>query len=335
MIKQELKRPPKKIGATPLKEEDKYNFLPYISDDLSVLPSQADSYKTDPLALILIKNLKEGKNLSGQDFTGVNLKGADLSGLNLDGINLSKANLTQTNLSESSLKQVNLSYAYMENTCLDGADLTGADFKGVVYKNCSSNHTIIDEDNKKYLQTLEWLIEQIEQGKIKLPELPPEQLFFLDLRMMDLSKVDLSEVDLSMFVLDGVNLSGTYINKKHMLGFRELSKWLKKQKRIVELSEKALDLMMKKIVQERSQKTRKFAEEEILKKQTIRKYAQNLERPPKKENMVVLKKTDDVWEPFKENKISEISLPSSKEHKKVIGAQRAFRIERTQLKKRA
>ena len=74
MMDEEFKRPQKKIGATPLTEEDKYNFLPYVFDDLSVLPSEVDTYKADVQALELIKLLKEGKSVSGQDFTGVNLK---------------------------------------------------------------------------------------------------------------------------------------------------------------------------------------------------------------------------------------------------------------------
>lgn len=336
MTMQELKRPAKKIGATPLTEEDKYNFLPYISDDADVLPSEADTYKTDPQALMLMKALREGKNVSGQDFTGVNLKGADLSGFNLDGIILSKANLTQTNLSKASLKQADLSYAYMENTNLDGADMTDAAFKGVVCKNCSMNETVMDADNKKYLETLAWLIDQIEQGKIKLPELPQDQLHFLDLRMMDLSQVDVSEIDLSAFVLDGVNLSGTYIDKRHIAGSERLFALKEKQKRIAELSEKTLEIMMNKVADERAEKAGAFGKAEAMKKQAFHPYAKKLKRPPKKEKPVQSvepKKTEEKARDLKQESRKAVDLPQGA---KVIGRQKArVRTERTQLKKRA
>ena len=338
MMDRELKRPQKKIGATPLMEEDKYNFLPYVSDDLSILPSEADTYKTDIQALELIKILKEGKSVSGLDFTGVNLKGADLSGYNLDGINLSKANLTDTNLSKSSLKNANLSYAYMENTNLDEADVTNTVFKGVVHKNCSMEGTVIDEENKKYLQTLDWLIEQIEKGKIKLPELPQDQLHFLDLRMMDLSKVDVSDIDLSAFVLDGVNLSGTYIDRRHILGSDLLFTLKEKQKRIAELSERTLEIMMNKIAVERAEKAGEFGKAEALKKQTIYSYAKKLKRPPKKEekiNSVDVRKTEEVKDEKQLRKEPPV-LSENIQATKVIGRQKArVRTERTQLKKRA
>lgn len=337
MTMQELKRPAKKIGATPLTEEDKYNFLPYVSDTAHVLPSEAETYKTDPQALMLIKALREGKNVAGQDFTGVNLKGADLSGFNLDGIILSKANLTQTNFSKASLKQADLSYAYMENTNLDGADVTDARFKGVVCKNCSMNETTMDADNQKYLETLAWLIDQIEQGKIKLPELPPDQLHYIDLRMLDLTHVDVTDIDLSAFVLDGVNLTGTYIDKRHIAGSERLFALKEKQKRIAELSERTLEIMMNKIAVERAEKAGEFGKAEALKKQAFHPYAKKLKRPPKKEKRIIsdVKKTEDLKTP--RDKIQENNhMPISNATTKVIGRQKArVRTERTQLKKRA
>ncbi len=336
MTEQELKRPEKKIGATPLTEEDKYNFLPYISDDSDVLPSEADTYKSDPLALKLIDDLKAGKSVAGQDFAGVNLKGADLSGLNLDGVNLSKANLTQVNFSKASLKKADLSYAYMDETNLDGADVTDAVLKGVVYKNCSAEGMTIDADNQKYLDTLTWLIEQIELGKIKLPELPPSDLLFLDLRMMDLSAVDVSEIDLSAFVLDGVNLSGTYIDKRHIAGSERLFALKEKQQQIVEMSEKKQEALLSKIVAERSEKAGEFGKVEAGKKQKTYAHANKLKRPAKKEKQPL---------PTPEKQIQNISVDREIKPQtvirdvhsdtKVVGRQKVrVRAERTHSKKR-
>lgn len=276
MTTQAWQRPEKKINAAPLTEADKYDFLPYIPKDANILPSEVDSYKTDSLAKKLIQALQKGKNLSGQDFTGVNLKGADLSGANLSGICLAKANLTNTNLTNANLMGADLSYAYMENACMDNADLTDVSFKGVFYKKNSVKDAKISPENKAYLQTLCWLLEQIEQGKILLPELPAEQLHFMDFRMLDMSKVDTSEIDLSAFVLDGVNLSGTHVSRLHLKGIKFLMELQEYKEKV---SEQQKQKALHQITIQRAKTIKSFADEEMRKEQKVKSYTQNLNRP--------------------------------------------------------
>lgn len=254
-------RPFKKVDARPLTEADKYDFLPYISKNADQLPSESDTYKSDKKALSLIADLKAGKDVSGQDFSGVNLKGAHLSGFNLAGINLQKANLTGTDLSGASLIGADLSYAYLDETNLNKADMTDIILKGVVYKKCSDDAAQMDKKTKSYLQTLLWLIEQIEQGKIRLPELPANQLYMLDLRLLDMTHVDVTGVDLSPFVLDGVNLSGMAIDRKKQAMENIL---FQKQEKIT------------------LQKIMRYAFQQAKEKLIYRAYAKMLNRPKKK-----------------------------------------------------
>ena len=280
-----MKRPEKKIDAKPLTEEDKYSFLPYALDD-GLLPSERNSWKTDAVAVSFINALKEGKDVSTTDWSGINLKGADLSGFDLSGVNLSKANLTGVKFHNTNLKGANLSYAYMEATDMTNANLKDVDFKGVFFKDCLIDGADIDEEKLAYLHSIEWLIEQIEAGKIDLRSIPQNQINFLDLRMLDLSKVDTSGIDLSALVLTGVNLSGARINKGHLLNMDLFEKQKEKFEKRLLISDKEMELKMKKMAEERKEKL-KSIEKENLKRQYVKSedYCKTLTRPVAKKSI--------------------------------------------------
>ncbi len=293
MSETELQRPQMKIDATPLKEEDKYDFLPYIDREADILPSKQDSWETDERAKAFMKALKAGEDLSDTDWSGINLKGADLSGANLYGVKLSKANLMNANLSGTNLEWTDLSYAYCENTDFSDANMKNVQMKGVFYKNCKIDGADIDEDTMKYLLSVEWFIGQIEKGKIKLDEIPQDQLNYLDLRTMDLSKVEIPEdIDLSALVLEGVNLSGVYIPKGHFLNMALMAKENKRTTLIAQRSQKAQELMLLRLKDERKQAIQKYGEEQ--KKRTLytREYALELPRPKAKETPASTTATD-------------------------------------------
>ena len=282
MTESELKRPEMKFNATPLKEEDKYNFLPYIDRNAGILPSEQNTWKTDEKAVAFMNALKSGETLYGTDWSGINLKGADLSGANLSGVKLSKANLMNANLSGAILEWTDLSYAYLENTDFSDAYMQNTVMKGVFCKNCKLDGADIDEETKKYLQAVEWFLDQIEKGKIKLDEIPLDQLNYLDLRTIDLSKVEVPEdIDLSALVLTGINLAGVYVSRGHLLNMAMMEKQKKRAKLISMRSQKELDLMLEKIKQERQEKAKAFGEKEKAKEQKVRKDALK-KRPPLK-----------------------------------------------------
>ena len=289
----ELKRPQKKTETSPLTEEDRYRFFPYVLDDFSVLPSQAGTWKTDEKAVAFLKALDNGEDLRGTDWTGVNLKGADLSGKNLDGIILSKANLTGANFKGANLENVDLSYAYMENTDLTEACLKGANFKGVFFRDCRLDGAEVDKESLSYLQSIEFFIEQIEAGKIDLRQIPQDQLNYLDLRVIDLSKVNIQDVDLSALVLDGVNLSGVRVDRKHLLNIALMEKIQNKILVSEKKFQKAAKAMLQKIFFERKEQMRQYSLEEKKKKQVVRDYADSLKRPKHKESTDVI---SDEWD---------------------------------------
>ena len=257
----EIKRPQRKTETAPLTEADRYGFFPYVSDDYTVLPSQAGNWKTDEKAVALMKALDAGEDVRGTDWTGVNLKGADLSGKNLDGIRLSKANLTGVNFNGTNLENADLSYAYMESTDLTDACLKGANFKGVFFRDCRLDGADIDKESLAYLQSIEFFIEQIESGKIDLREIPQDQLNYLDLRLIDMTKVNIQDVDLSALVLDGVNLSGVRVDKKHLLNMALMEKIQNKALISERKSQKAEKAMLQKIFFERKEKIRQYSQE--------------------------------------------------------------------------
>ncbi len=283
MTENELKRPEMKVGAAPLTEADKYDFLPYIDREAEILPSEQGTWKTDEMAIAFMKALASGESLYGTDWSGINLKGADLSGADLSGVNLSKANLMNANLSGALLEWTDLSYAYLENADFSNAYMKNTQMKGVFYKNCNMDGADMDEETKKYLQTLEWFLQQIESGKIDLDDIPQDQLNFLDLRTIDMSQVEIPEdIDLSAIVLTGVNLSGVYIPKGHFLNMALMAKQKARARLINDRNQRTLDLMYQKIKQERQEKARAFGQAEKAKKQVVREAALKDKRPAMK-----------------------------------------------------
>lgn len=280
MTETELKRPQMKYDATPLTEADKYDFLPYIDREAEILPSEQGTWKTDPKAVAFMKALQSGESLYGSDWSGINLKGADLSGADLSGVNLSKANLMNADLSGALLEWTDLSYAYLENTSFAGAHMQNTQMKGVFYKNCNMDEADIDEETKKYLDALEWFLDQLERGKIKLDSIPQDQLNYLDLRTIDLSQMEVPEdIDLSALVLTGVNLSGVYIPKGHFLNMALMAKQKARAKLIMQRTQRTLELMLGRIRQEREEKAKAFGKKEKNKKQIVREEALNTARP--------------------------------------------------------
>lgn len=330
MTESELKRPEMKYDAAPLTEADKYNFLPYLDREAGILPSEQNTWKTDEKAVAFMNAVKSGKSLYGTDWSGINLKGADLSGADLSGVKLSKANLTNANLSGALLEWTDLSYAYLENTDFSNAYMQNTQMKGVFYKNCKLDGANIDEETKKYLHSVEWFLNQLEVGKIKLDEIPLDQLNYLDLRTIDMTKVKIPEdIDLSALILTGVNLSGVYIPKGHFLNMALMEKQKVRAKQISERSQKTLDLMLEKIKQERQEKAKAFGEREKAKEQKVRKEALKQGRPPLK----LKPQTSDTTDMNDKNEIAE---QINKEGMRSLMRQaRKVRTPKTNLKKRA
>lgn len=275
-------RPAKKVNPTPLKETDKFAFLPYVHIDEPIRPFEVEDYTHDSMAVEIVNTLRQGKKWKDMDFTGVNFKGADLSGLDLSEANFSKTNLSGVNFKDCNLQAVDFSYAYFEQTDLSDADLSGACLDGIFYRDCNIEGAQLDEKQKHYIYTLEWLIEQIESGKIDISMLSQEDLNMLDLRLLDLSKVDLSKVDLSAFDLTGVNLSGTYISKLTLFSHESMFKLQEKTQRFAQMNQKMQALMVKKMAVERESTFKAFAKKESKRKDNLRALTKQTQRPDKK-----------------------------------------------------
>ncbi len=275
----ELKRPEMKVNAAPLTEADKYGFLPYVDREAGILPSERDSWKTDELAQAFMKALETGEDMSQTDWSGVNLKGANLAGQDLSGLNLSKANLMNADLSGAKLEWTNLSYAYLENTDFSNADMKNVQMDGVFVKNIKLDGADIDEETKKYLDTCEWFLDQLEQGKIDIASIPQDQLNYLDLRTIDMSQVDTEGVDLHALILTGVNLSGVYIDKRHFLNMALMEKAKQKALILMQRTRQFWQAALRHIMQERQEKMKRYAAEQLKKKQQVQAYAFDLKRP--------------------------------------------------------
>ena len=218
-------RPALKEPLAPLRDEEAFFRLPLpgvSKDDDALLPSQADTWLSDENAVAFMNAFKKGEDVSGWDLHGLNLKGANLKGGSLKGVNLSHANLTGANLSGADLTGADLSFAYLEAADLSGADLTDADVHGAFVRQTNLTDAVMDEKDRKYLEFAGWLVEEIENGRIDIRNIPKEELRFLDIRLLDLSKVNFNEMDLDAFVLQGVNLTGVRIDKKQMMSLAQL-----------------------------------------------------------------------------------------------------------------
>jgi hypothetical protein len=260
--------------------------------------------------------------------------------MDLSGINLSKANLMDADLSGTTLEWTDLSYAYLENTSFEGACMNNTQMKGVFYKNCNIDGAEIDEDTKKYLNSLEWFLEQLEKGKIELDSIPQDQLNYLDLRTIDLSKVEIPEdIDLSALVLTGVNLSGVYIPKGHFLNMALMAKQKVRAKLIFQRTQRTLELMFQRIRQERTEKAVEFGKKEKNKKQEVRLDALKDGRPAfkvKSEEFDIAKPEDIADKdtaPQTRNTKQEENVTLQTKH--LSSQKRKFKTPKIHLKKRA
>ena len=285
-------RPAKKINPTPLKETDKFAFLPYVHIDSPLRPFDVEDYTHDSRAVEIVETLRKGKKWKDMDFTGINFKGADLSGLDLSEANFSKTNLSEVNFSDCNLQKVDFSYAYFEQTVLTDADLRDACLEGIFYRDCDIEGAQLDDKQKSYIHSLEWLIEQIEAGKIDLSMLSQDDLCMLDLRLIDFSRVSLKDVDLSAFDLSGINLSGTYISKLTLFADKSMLKLQEKTQHLAKVNQKMQILLAKKLEMERKDAFNAFAKKEVKRKENKIAQTKQTQRPAAKNTLV--KSQEDV-----------------------------------------
>lgn len=255
-----LKRPGMKIANVKVTSEDMMYFSLGIDVADFVLPSDRKDYRTDIRAVDLIQAIKAGKDLSGQDFSGINLKGADISGANLQGANLSGAIFYKTTAKNCNFTGADFTEAYLENTDFENADFTDANLRQVYARHLNLNGAQMDEAERRKLDTLEFLIEQIEAGKIDMRSISKSDLLGLDLRRLDLSKVDLNGIDLSAFDLEGVNLRGAHIDPKQLMSLEGLQHY---HKFVAQMGEKKIQMETLKFAKEHQTQMADYAKKQV------------------------------------------------------------------------
>lgn len=207
-----LQRPSMKLANTKVTESDMIYFSLGLDEPDFVLPSEREDYHSDPRAVQLLQDIREGKDVSGKDYSGINLKNADISGASFKGASFKGAIFYKTAATDCDFTDCDFTEAYMEDTDFSRSWFTGACFKKTYLRHLKIDDVVLDEEAKKRISAMDFLIEQIESGAIDIHCLTKSELMCLDLRRLDMSKVDVSDMDLSMFVLEGVNLRGVYIN---------------------------------------------------------------------------------------------------------------------------
>lgn len=221
----QMKRPEKKFQDVKVTAEDVALFTLGIENKEFILPSERNNYLSDKRALALLEDIKNGKDVSNQDFQGINLKGADISGANFEGCNFSKACFYQTKAVGCNFNGAQFDDAYIEASDFSNSCFKQNSFKRLFSRNNSFNTAQTDEDFEDYLTNFDKFLSLIERGKIDIRTLSKNDLLCVDIRRLDLTKVDLSGIDLSYFALDGINLSGTYIDPKQLLSLKGLQKY--------------------------------------------------------------------------------------------------------------
>lgn len=255
-----LKRPEMKIANVKVTSEDMMYFSLGIDMADFVLPSDRMDYRSDSRAVALVQAIKAGKDLSGQDFSGVNLKGADISGGKFEGANFSGACFYKTTAKNCNFADSDFTEAYLENTDFENANFTGANLKQVYARRLNLDGTQMDEAQRHKLDALEFLINQIESGKIDIRCLSKSDLLGLDLRRLDLSKVDLNGIDLSAFDLEGVNLRGAHIDPKQLMSLAGLQHY---HKFVATMSEKKIQLETLKFAKENQAAMTQYAKKQL------------------------------------------------------------------------
>ena len=186
----------------------------------------------------------------------------------------------------------------------------------------------IDEKTMQYLQSVEWFLSQIENGKIKLDAIPQDQLNYLDLRTIDMSHVDIPEnVDLSALVLEGVNLSGVYIPKGHLLNLAFMAKTKKRVRLIMQRTQKALELMYIRLKNERQQAIIQYGQTQAKTPLVTRAYATKMHRPKKK--------ISTSTEPLTDVKTTSESPKSTRPLHKLMSQAKKVKFPKINSKKRA
>ena len=258
-MNQKLQRPSMKLADTKVSEKDMIYFALGLDAEDYILPSQRNDYRTDERAVRLLQDIKNGKNLSGKNFSGINLKGADISGVDFTGSDFTGAIFYQTKATGCNFTGCNFTEAYFEDTDFSDSILSDCIFTKTYLRHLNLENAEIDEDLEKRLSAMEFLIHQIETGKIDIHCLSRSELMCLDLRRLDMSKVDVSDLDLSMFVLEGVNLRGVYINPLQKIS---MDQWQKDLLAVETLKEKKLKEENLKILKERRKELENYAKEQ-------------------------------------------------------------------------
>lgn len=279
-----LKRPEMKSANVKVSDEDMLYFSLGIDQTEFILPSHRQDYHTDERAVAFVQAIRAGKDLTGQDFSGINLKGADISGANLSGVNLSGAIFYKTTARNCIFTNADLTEAYLEDVDLEGADLTNVNWANVYARKLNLTNAVVDPDAQKKLTALEYLIEQIEAGKIDLRFLSKQDLLHLDLRRLDLSHVDLEGIDLSSFNLEGVNLRGVYIDPKQLMSLEGLQHYYQEIER---LDEKKIKLETLKFAHLKQREMEAYSKKEQLETdKTVYTPKEELKRPPYKDDKI-------------------------------------------------
>lgn len=220
----EIKRPERKFQDVKVTEEDIILFTLGIDKKEFLLPSERNSYLTDPRAVSLVEDIKKGKVVANKDYRGINLKGADISGADLTGCDFSKACFYQTKAKNCCFKGAKFDDAYIEETDLTNSVFSETSLKRLFLRNNQIEETYFDEKSARYFSDFNKFLSLVESGKIDIRTLTKNDLLSIDLRRLDLTKVDLTGIDLSQFVLDGINLCGAYIDPKQLLSLASLQK---------------------------------------------------------------------------------------------------------------
>ena len=220
----QMKRPEKKFQDVKVSEEDIALFTLGIDKKEFLLPSERQSYLSDPRAVALVEDIQKGKIVSNKDYRGINLKGADISGADFTGCDFSRACFKETKASKCCFRGAKFNEAYIEDTDLTEAIFEDVSLKRVFLRNNFVDETFFDEKAQKYFAEFDKFLSLVESGKIDIRTLTKNELMSVDIRRLDLTKVNLLGLDLSQFILDGVNLCGTYIDPKQLLSLGSLQK---------------------------------------------------------------------------------------------------------------
>ena len=219
-----LQRPGMKLANTKVTESDMIYFSLGLDEPDFILPSERDDYRSDPRAIQLLQDIRDGKDVSGKDYSGINLKNADISGAKLAGSSFKGAVFYKTAATDCDFTDCDFTEAYLEDTDFSHSWFTGACFKKTYLRRLTIDDARLDDEARRRITAMDFLIEQIESGAIDIHCLTKSELMCLDLRRLDMSKIDISDMDLSMFVLEGVNLRGVYVNPLQKLSMDNFQK---------------------------------------------------------------------------------------------------------------